>query len=140
MTTLFLHDSTPAQAGERHGSRGPTHAATIRDLEYEYQIEEWLMVVHRDHSHIVVVDASDGRRWRRAADRFEPEPGPVLEAVTDFDADCPRCHRRVRFARAGGPDLSWSDVQSLLYATNLKHANPELYKRLAAVRCRFHVT
>jgi hypothetical protein len=69
---LYLHDATPASPGEDQGPEGPTHCATIHDIDYEYQIEMWLIEIAKEESDIVRIVGSDGREWHREGDVFKP--------------------------------------------------------------------
>lgn len=46
------------------------------------------------------------------------------------EATCPHCQRRVRFTVGTGPDLSVDEVGTLLYNTDLRHTNRELWQKL----------
>ena len=67
---LYLHDNTPAGPGEKHGSRGPTHCGTIRDVDYEYQVEEHVKMVEEDHDFVVRIECLElGCEWNRDANK-----------------------------------------------------------------------
>jgi hypothetical protein len=54
---LYLHDNDPAGPGEKHGPRGPTHCGTIRDVDYEYQAEQWALDIASDHPNVVRIES-----------------------------------------------------------------------------------
>jgi hypothetical protein len=73
---IELHDATPAKPGEKHGPGGPTHCGNIQ-VDYEYQLEQWLIDLVVDQPEVVKVKAPDGRVWVRQNREFvaaPPEP------------------------------------------------------------------
>lgn len=76
---LFLHDNTPAKPGEKHGEDGPIHTGSV-DVDYEYQVEQWVIEVGHDHAKIVYARCPDLRRaWRRVGTTREFEEVPWIE-------------------------------------------------------------
>lgn len=55
---------------QKYGSRGPTtHCAVVRDLEYPYQVEQWVIDLETDEPQVVrCVCPELGRVWERRAD------------------------------------------------------------------------
>lgn len=70
MTTLYLHDNDVTST--KHGSKGSTHAGTLQ-VDYEYQLIEWLQDIGIDYPHIVRIESNDGREWVRQGNRFLPK-------------------------------------------------------------------
>jgi hypothetical protein len=60
------------------------HDATVDDpqgtlcarfvVDYEYQLEQWLIDLVKDSPEIVLVKVDDGRVWRRQGDEFVLSP------------------------------------------------------------------
>jgi hypothetical protein len=75
----FLHDNEPAGPGEKHGERGPTHCGTIT-VDYEYQIEQWVIELEHDASYVVRIECPDlGREWKRNESGKFVEVGKAAE-------------------------------------------------------------
>ena len=76
---LHLHDNEPAKPGEKHGEDGPTHCGSVT-VDYEYQVEQWVIDVGNDHPDIMYARCPDLRRaWRRVAGTKKFEEVPWLE-------------------------------------------------------------
>jgi hypothetical protein len=72
---LYLHDDRTDDPITGN-MRAPTHAGTIRFIaDAEYQLEMRLDGIAADYPHIVRVESSDGRWWRREGRRFVSEQG-----------------------------------------------------------------
>lgn len=67
----YLYDDTPAAAGEKHGPLGPTHRGTLT-VDYEYQVEEWVVDLERSEPKVVCIECPDLCRewWRDECGKF----------------------------------------------------------------------
>lgn len=68
---LYLHDDQPDQPRRLDApdeGQGPTHCATITDVDFDYQAEMWVADIEADHKHVVRVVTDTGREWRRGDD------------------------------------------------------------------------
>jgi hypothetical protein len=67
---LNLFDATPEDSDiTDHGPLGPAHAARI-EVDYEYQVEQWVIEIGIDHPEIVRAECEDiKRKWTRDSDR-----------------------------------------------------------------------
>jgi hypothetical protein len=67
---LNLFDATPEDLDvTEHGPLGPAHAATVK-VDYEYQVEQWVIEIGHDSPDIVRAECEDLRRkWKRDSDR-----------------------------------------------------------------------
>lgn len=65
---MELHDADTTAV--KHGAAGPTHAGTVT-IDFDYQAEEWVKEIERDHPRIVRLVLDGGRReWTRVDGRF----------------------------------------------------------------------
>lgn len=82
---FHLHDNTPANPGEEHGPRGPTHAASQNvDIGFPEFAEDVVREMFDDHEWCVRIECPEvGKEWRRQADgtieRVEPVDPLLLE-------------------------------------------------------------
>lgn len=69
MPTIDLHDAN-VNDPVTGKMKSPTHAGSI-NVDYEYQVEQWVLDVGEDMPVIVRIVVDDGRRvWQRDGKRF----------------------------------------------------------------------
>jgi len=63
---LNLFDATPEDSDTKdHGPLGPAHAARV-EVDYAYQVEQWVIEIGQDHPEIVRAECEDlHRKWKR---------------------------------------------------------------------------
>jgi hypothetical protein len=70
MILLNLFDATPEDSDTTdHGPLGPAHAARVK-VDYEFQVEQWVIEIGTDYPEIVRAECEDlKRKWKRDSKR-----------------------------------------------------------------------